>query len=274
MRSNNRLVSTDEHDVEALLREHFGSDGPVPTADDTPDVLQDLARMVAGEPLSAEEEAGVFTSARARRVLVEWARDAGEPAPAPPPAPTSRAWIWPSATAVALAAVLVLTVTGQWTTPTAPPIHLTPKGAPVAEPPAAPDDILHVAAEREGKRWRLRNGETVRAGDALGFFYTAESPGWLLLSHVDEAGETTALYPARGQASGQIAPGAEVPLADGAVLAQGDGCEWLVAVFTDTPLTRRDVDQALAKAAREANGCELQLDVPGARTAAIHGLTR
>lgn len=156
---------------------------------------------------------------------------------------------WPRLAAAA-AVVLVLVIGLVWVDPGAQPgpsERLIPKG----------DWQLHVAAEVEGRTFRVTSGDELPAGTRLGFFYTAQRAGHLMVMYVDEAGEIVRLVPAERTHSTSIRPGQQVRLPDGAVLSPGRGCEWVVAFFSTDPLADRQAAQALARMLQDRNGCKL-----------------
>lgn len=156
---------------------------------------------------------------------------------------------------------------------------LTPKGGPdgdgveVVGVHGGEDaaDALHVAVMRDGVAFRASAGARVVEGDVLRLFHSSRAPGFLLVVNVDAAYERTVLLPHEGERSAPIAAGAEVALPGGALVGEGSGCEWLIAVFSDAPLAVDAVDAAIAeaRAVGDPGACELRVAVPGARTVAV-----
>lgn len=126
-------------------------------------------------------------------------------------------------------------------------------------------DELHVAVQRGGDRFRLRPGAELKTGDTLGFFYSAEEKGYLAVFGVDESGETATLYPAGETHSAPVSSGRQAPLPDGAVVGEGEGCEWFVAVFSEVSLDLEALRRAIADG-ESGEDCRLALRIPGART--------
>jgi hypothetical protein len=135
--------------------------------------------------------------------------------------------------------------------------------------PKGMEDRLDVAAQRGEQRFRLRANDSIRAGDRLGFFYSARRPGYLTLLSIDDAGVFSVL-----QSTMSIEPGREVPLRDGAVADEGKGCEWIVAVFSDVPIPIDDMRKQIETASRSTAGCTLAPTISGARSVRVIPLVR
>lgn len=186
------------------------------------------------------------------------------PVPAPPASLAERARVWVGrpvswAAAAACAALLVGTaVFLQQPTDAAREIEFAVKGE---------ADHIDVAVQRKGQRFRLRPPGQLEDGDQLGFFYTAQRPGYLTLFDLRASGEASLLFPRHAPRSGAIAAGSEIPLPDGGTFTPAPGCEWLVAVFSDRPLAIETEAGALRAAATASGpGCDLQPEIEGART--------
>jgi hypothetical protein len=131
-------------------------------------------------------------------------------------------------------------------------------------PPPARDDVrfkggapaLHVAVRRGAQAFRATPGEPLRAGDALGFFYSAAEPIHLALSYASERGEIVRIHPRAGDPVPLLAAAREGAIPAGLVLdAAGEGgCEWIVALFSTTSTPADDALHALLAARR---GCHL-----------------
>jgi len=152
--------------------------------------------------------------------------------------------------AAALAAVVLLTVR--------PPLTATdplkPKGP----------WQLHVAIERAGRAHRAAPGELLKEGDHLGFFYSAESPGFLAVVSADLSGEIVRLHPTAQDFSAPVAAGREVRLSAGAALGPARGCEWIVALFSNKPFAEPATREALERMVSTRHGCELgRANLPG-----------
>src|SRR5581483_5975492 len=107
----------------------------------------------------------------------------------------------------------------------------------------------------------------LKAGDQLGLFYSAASDGYLIVLYADDHSPPTRIFPARQETSARIAPGQNVRLADGATLAEGQGCEWLVGLFTRAPLPAAEADALVQKMVARRQGCALDAP-PGAQVEA------
>ena len=168
------------------------------------------------------------------------------------------------AAAAALAAALAVFVLRPTTIdPIVEPPQLVPMGS---------EDSISLSVQRGTNRFDVSPGDILKTGDNVVIFYSTPRRSQFAVIHVDDAGETTALYPAHGQrTSVAVRSGADVALPDGARLTAGSGCEWFVAVFSDDVLDLDDVDAAASKAARAAapagdGGCRMLVDLPGARS--------
>lgn len=149
-----------------------------------------------------------------------------------------------AAPVLALAAALIAFVwTGR-----GPDDRLTPKGSAWS---------LELAVQRGGQQFRAPSGATLRTGDQLGLFYSAGSDGWLTVLYADDHGEPTRIFPAREQGSAKIAAGKNLPLRDGAVLGEGQGCEWVIGVFTKAPLSAARSAELVKQMVSSRHGCTL-----------------
>jgi hypothetical protein len=244
-------------DIEELLATRFRSPWTV-SSENEHDHLQTLARVMAGldEPAVRAKATSLLASNPdlAEAVLLSADR----------PRRDHESAIWPLAwlggAIAALISVSLLLISPGEEQPS-----LTPKGM---------DDRVEVAAQRGPDRFRLGANERLAAGDRLGFFYSAERPGHLMLLAVDEEGTVTTLHPGQGELSAPIQAGQDVSLPDGAVADEGRGCEWIVAVFSDRPLTVRDVHQRIQSAPRGTTDCTLEPRILDARSVRVLPLRR
>ena len=115
---------------------------------------------------------------------------------------------------------------------------------------------LHVARERGNVVSRLERGAHVRSGDRLGLFYTTERDGHLRVLYVQSDGEVAAAFPAP-DASDRIVGGKEVALPAGIALDDGSGCEWLIALYSESPIDDDSMRQAIDEMIRRRSACEL-----------------
>lgn len=137
-------------------------------------------------------------------------------------------------------------------------------------------DLFYMAIERGQTQFTARPLDKLMTDDRLGFFYTADTPGYLTIISLDSAGDTTLLYPVNELSSAPIAAGKQMPIIDGAVVGNGVGCEWIVAVFSDKPLINQDVKDAIFNSADQHTDskCDLAIQVPEARTVLILPMKR
>jgi hypothetical protein len=235
-------------DIEAMLREHFRS----PLGSCRQDAL--LLRHAAGELAPGERDAfeahlsGCDECKTDLRLLEEthavW-RSA---------APERRSlWerLWESLSVprlagagAALALGVFLLVARPWVEPEEP---LRPKGG----------WILHLAAKRDGRTFRVRDGEPLRTGDQLGLFYSSAEPGYLIVFYADTQGGLVRIFPALRAESARIEPGTEASLPDGVVLEPGEGCEWIIGLFSPRPFPAIQAEQTLREMISQRQGCTL-----------------
>ena len=137
-------------------------------------------------------------------------------------------------------------------------------------------DIFHAAAKRGPASFPLHPMEMVATGDRIGLFYSAEAAGYLAVFAMDDDGRVELLYPADETSSAAVSVGSRVPLKDGAHVGEGEGCEWLVAVFSDVTLDVGQIADAIERTPRTSlsEGCRLTPSLPGARSVRILPLTR
>ena len=97
-----------------------------------------------------------------------------------------------------------------------------------------------------------------------------------MILNVDEQNRTTVLYPSDSEASAAIEAGKHVPVPVRGTADAGSGCEWIVAVFSDTPLDQLDVLHAVESATHlgTAAHCAFEVAVDSARTVQILAMTR
>ncbi len=135
-------------------------------------------------------------------------------------------------------------------------------------------DQLSIAVQRGTSRFVVQPGDRLVTGDQLGLFYSAETPGYLAVFCVDANSETALLFPNQGTLSESIAQGTEVPLPDGAYVAEGSGTEWIVAVFSDQPMIIDELEGQIQRAHASRGDQSFELDLPGARTVFLSPFVR
>ena len=245
-----------EDELEERLRSHFRAD-----ADRTSRLALYAAGQLAPEERSAVE-AGLTADERAELALFH------EMAPRP-----RRWWRWAAAAgAVAAAATIaVLVLPRDVVVPGGDggrPQGLTARGV---------EWRVGVGVRRADTRFRLESGMALRTEDELGFFLTSAAPGYLTIFYADGAGEVVSLYPPPGGDS-RVTAGEEQSLNAGARLTPGEGCEWVVSVFSEAPVDPEAARVAIARAVSEAPAadgvgsaaCPLPVPkVPGASTAVL-----
>ena len=124
---------------------------------------------------------------------------------------------------------------------------------------------IHLAVERGGKRFRAREMDKLQEGDKVGFFYSAPRQGYLAIVDVDADGKASVVFPTGKKYSERIEPGTEQPLPPGGIVREGRRCEWLVGVFSDSPLAVKKIVNLLSNSQRELNTCTLEARIEHAR---------
>lgn len=239
--------------------------------------LTDLDRLASGDTspaLWARIEAHVPTCvhcADALAFFVEERLDSGQPIErAAPPVmtlPKPRLWIVPLALAASLLIAAGITaIVAQW----APAPTLTAKGDPDTIPPA--DALFVVRVHPDGVPERLEPGDQVSEGDRLGLIYSIERDAHLLVFSVDREAPPTLIFPLNDRPP-NVSAGLEKPLDVGARVGppplrrELSTCEWLVGVFSDSPL---DVDAVRSNlSVPTSSGCAFNPTIPGARKVVV-----
>jgi hypothetical protein len=130
-------------------------------------------------------------------------------------------------------------------------------------------DAVHVAVARQEHRFNLRPGDKLIKGDRLGLFYSTDKSGYLAILAVDQAKEVSQLFPADGQQSNPVQPGQKIALADGGIVQDGSGCEWIVGIFSDQAIKRSELVKSIKEAKVDRNNCILEFSVAQARAVRI-----
>lgn len=92
----------------------------------------------------------------------------------------------------------------------------------------------------------------LQAGDVLRFAYDAPRPGYLMVLDLDGTEEATSVYPLGAERSAPIAPGGPQPLPGAIKLDDRPGPEWLIAVFSETPIELEALSSQLRGQSRRA----------------------
>jgi hypothetical protein len=109
------------------------------------------------------------------------------------------------------------------------------------------DLVLTVFVDAPGGARAATDGASVPAGSAVRFQVRAKGPCRLWVVSVDATGQVSRLFPASGEAQGEVAP--EGPLPGGAILDDRPGPERFFAVCSARPLPLADVERAARMAA-------------------------
>lgn len=111
---------------------------------------------------------------------------------------------------------------------------------------------LEVAVDRGGQARPVKSGDTLRTGDRIGLFYTAHQPGHLHVLYISE--DIDVFLPSK-----PIAEGERVALPAGGELTDGQGCEYIVAFFSQDAIDPDMARKAVSSARRDAEKCTLTL---------------
>jgi hypothetical protein len=218
---------------------------------------EDEALAAYLDPASRDDERAAFEHhlqgcAECRAVVAAHARTAGEWTGAvarPPRAGWLRAWLTVPRLLSAAAAACLLVVATVWLLPDSPETDgLRAKGA----------WQFFAAAEVEGRTFRLEDDSRLPTGARLGFFYSAERAGQLMVLYADEQGEVVRLVPGQSDRSLAVVAGNQVRLADGARTSPGQGCEWVVAMFSERSFSEGEARQAFSRMRAARQGCRLE----------------
>lgn len=221
-------------DLEARLRAHFDAEADGAGIDRLLDALE----RGRDDGLDAEERAIL---ADYRRTEGHWA-DPLASGSAPPTIAgprRGRRTVLAFVAAGAIAAALALFVIGR--RPPTEPSGLTPMGE---------GFTLHVTVVR-GDVLRPVERASLVAGDRLGLAFSGPAGHLRVLAASAEG--VAALHPLDGKSTA-VDAGEEAPLPAGAVLTPGDGCEWLVGLYSANPIPLEDARAAVDAAYRPANG--------------------
>ena len=98
----------------------------------------------------------------------------------------------------------------------------------------------------KGKKFEeVRDGHVLQPDDVLRFFYDSGAHDFVFVFSVDELGRVSCYYPDRDGYSVPIVRGRGVPLPDAVKLDTYVGKERFYALFTEEPISRRDVEIAV-----------------------------
>ncbi|MBN2531191.1 MAG: hypothetical protein JXR76_32710 [Deltaproteobacteria bacterium] len=134
-------------------------------------------------------------------------------------------------------------------------------------------DDISVVIRRNGRAFIARPSEPLQTGDDLGFFYSAKKKGYLALFTRDSSKSVYLLHPVDGVRSASIDAGLNVSLPDGASVETVSRCEWVIGVFSDSPLSVADLERNVADAMETNSSCGLALQIPNARSVAVFPFT-
>ncbi len=129
-------------------------------------------------------------------------------------------------------------------------------------------------ALRDGRVFRVSDGDVLAAGDEIRFAVTPAGAGYVLIASVDGRGHATIYVPYDGERSVVIDPRARTELPGSIVLDDAMGPERVFAVFSTSPIRAADVWpalQRLAAAGPEAlrSSARLDLRVPATQVSLV-----
>ena len=110
---------------------------------------------------------------------------------------------------------------------------------------AEPTSNMNFRVWRGEKFETVRDGHVLQPDNVLRFFYDSGSHDFVFVFSVDELGKVSCYYPDRDGYSVPIMQGRGVPLPDAVKLDDYVGKERFYALFTDEPISRRDVEIAV-----------------------------
>jgi hypothetical protein len=142
-----------------------------------------------------------------------------------------RTWLVAPALAAAAALVLMLRVGDR----PPPDDDLRAKGGP----------SLQIVARRGDQTFRVVDGATLAAGDAVRFVVAAPRDGHLMIASIDGRGVASLYHPAGGDRSAPLPAGARVELPGSIVLDDAPGPERFVALWSAASLPAAPVLAAL-----------------------------
>jgi hypothetical protein len=135
----------------------------------------------------------------------------------------------------------------------------------LAIPPSATDHPLQakgtwhlvVAVDRDGQVFRASPGIRLMRNDKLGFFLSSGTPGYLTVLYADESRTVVRLYPTGAIAGDQPMVGDEVRVSAGAVVSEGSGCEWIIALFSKRTISEKAALEMGQRMVVSRRDCEL-----------------
>jgi hypothetical protein len=105
---------------------------------------------------------------------------------------------------------------------------------------------LDVYAQRDGRVFRVANGDAMYPGDAIRFVVHPDGKRWILVVSVDGTGATTVYHPFGGSASTPLPPGKRIEIDGSIILDDALGPERIFAVFSDRPVEAADITRTLS----------------------------
>jgi hypothetical protein len=155
--------------------------------------------------------------------------------------PSRRQQLW-KPLAIAASIALLIGMAQLWYRPSAPA-----DGGAILISKGADRPLLHVAVKRQGRAFEFQSGSKLQKGDKLGFFYSTSTAGYLTVLFGEHQGRFVQLVPAGSKDALSVAAGNEQRLPDGALVSDGQQCEWIIGVFSEQPFL---VSDALSVARR------------------------
>jgi hypothetical protein len=241
------------------------------------DVLLKMAEVISGDAdretaLMVDEHLATCDSCREALLMLRWTEEASavgtisDLAERPRPSVKNRIRQFAplAAAAVFVGALSVYFLHTQQTSEVETPQFMT-KGA---------KDTITVAVRRGDRLFTANHLDKLSSGDSLGFFYSSKQNGYLALFTRDSRGDVSVLFPMAGGGSGPIVAGENISLPDGAVVEKGDGCEWIIGVFSERVLSVPNLIEQIKGATETEETCGLSLDIPYARAECVIAFER
>jgi hypothetical protein len=131
-----------------------------------------------------------------------------------------------------------------------------------------PKDTMSIAVQREDRLFVTSERKDLMEGDRLGFFYSAQSDGYMALFNVTADGTVTLLYPVGKKMMAPIRKGEHQVLPDSGIYRRSEACEWFVGLFADQELGLDDAKIRIEKALKKADfkHCSLEMDLDNLRS--------
>lgn len=115
---------------------------------------------------------------------------------------------------------------------------------------------LNLTVAHEGVSTRGTDGMSLAPGDHLQFVYSTGQERFLLLFGIEANRTLTVYYPYGGSSSAPVSPGKDKPLPHAIQWRPSSPYERFVALFSEEPISLREVEEALGKTFEERKSVE------------------